>query len=340
MAERETIDEEVAELVAQALSHALVSPLNSVERRLGRITKPAPSSNQLDQYNHHVQDIFRATREARYLINKKRDAIRTNLHKKYSYERSQFLDFIGLSLEPYVIDVDRTVKSFHSFAEKILDSTKDKKTLEQMRVSAQHFREIYNGIRRFVEHKGAKSDTSCDVNNQLTLCLGLIEAYPKCEQIEIFGKGKVQFDQTLLRTMFIEIITNSLKYARIGEKPILRIDIQQPWMATDDATAPRFLKTADATADYCKIVIADNGMGIPADEVESVTHLGFRSFAVRDKIAGSGSGLAICKLFVERAGGHIWITSEHLRGTMVHIVLPGSTTKIARPSVILNTSPK
>lgn len=331
MSELENIEVEVAELVAQALSHSLMSPLNSIERRLGRIVKPAPSSGQLDKYNHHLANIYRTTQDARLLIDRKRDSIRENLKLKYAFGRDQFVEFVGRSLETVIIDVERSVADFYSFARPLMDTAKEKRLLETVRVSAQHFREIYRGIRRFVEHRGTGSESSCDVNNQLTLCLELIEARTKLALVEIFGKGKVQFDQTLLRTMFIEIITNSIKYARRGEKAQLRIEIEQPW-APDRALGEGESVRLNNPGNLCKISIADNGIGIPSDEIDSAMTLGFRSPIVRDTIAGSGSGLAICKLFTERAGGRIWITSEQFRGTVVHMVLPGSTTKTTAPS--------
>jgi signal transduction histidine kinase len=71
------------------------------------------------------------------------------------------------------------------------------------------------------------------------------------------------------------------------------------------------------------IEVADQGLGIPADQVGRL----FQKFErVRSddhlRISGTGLGLYICKKIVEGHGGQIWVESEVGRGSTFSILLP------------------
>lgn len=68
--------------------------------------------------------------------------------------------------------------------------------------------------------------------------------------------------------------------------------------------------------------VADTGIGIPADKIESI----FEPFAQADsgiarEFGGTGLGLTISKRLVEMMGGRIWAESEPGHGTTVHFTV-------------------
>ncbi len=76
--------------------------------------------------------------------------------------------------------------------------------------------------------------------------------------------------------------------------------------------------------DALQLVVADTGVGIPADELGQVFSRFFRaSTATRHAIPGTGLGLAISRALVEQHGGTIALQSEEGRGTRVTVTLPG-----------------
>jgi PAS domain S-box-containing protein len=73
-----------------------------------------------------------------------------------------------------------------------------------------------------------------------------------------------------------------------------------------------------------EIVVADNGIGIPKDELPLLFQRFFRAErATAGAIPGTGLGLAIAKAIVAGHGGRIRVESECGRGTTFRIILPG-----------------
>jgi signal transduction histidine kinase len=74
-----------------------------------------------------------------------------------------------------------------------------------------------------------------------------------------------------------------------------------------------------------RIVVADNGYGIPLDAQERVFDKVFRaSNVIKKEIEGTGLGLYIVKTIVEKVGGKIWFTSIEDKGTQFFVELPGT----------------
>ena len=73
-----------------------------------------------------------------------------------------------------------------------------------------------------------------------------------------------------------------------------------------------------------EIVVSDNGMGIPANELPLLFQRFFRAEqATAGAIPGTGLGLAIAKAIVTGHGGRIRVESDCDRGTTFRIILPG-----------------
>jgi signal transduction histidine kinase len=76
--------------------------------------------------------------------------------------------------------------------------------------------------------------------------------------------------------------------------------------------------TTTGNQDYLRIVVWDNGPGIPPEIRESV----FQPFVSYGKPEGSGLGLAIVKKIVEDHGGEIYVDGRGGTGTLFKITIP------------------
>jgi signal transduction histidine kinase len=71
-----------------------------------------------------------------------------------------------------------------------------------------------------------------------------------------------------------------------------------------------------------RIGIADQGPGIPADEIERVFEAFVQSSLTKDGSGGTGLGLAICRKIIEAHGGRIHAENRPEGGAVFLIHLP------------------
>ena len=110
----------------------------------------------------------------------------------------------------------------------------------------------------------------------------------------------VSGDGILLREMMVNLVDNALRYTPAGGTVTVSV-------AVEDG--------------LCRLVIVDDGPGIPADERSRVFERFYRSS--NSSVDGSGLGLAIVREIVETAGGSVTLEDGiDGRGLSVEVRLP------------------
>ncbi|WP_231376253.1 sensor histidine kinase [Magnetospirillum fulvum] len=69
------------------------------------------------------------------------------------------------------------------------------------------------------------------------------------------------------------------------------------------------------------VTVEDNGIGIAEADLGRVFGI-FQRLVTRDKVDGTGIGLAVCRKIAEHHGGRIWVESELDVGSRFMIALP------------------
>jgi PAS domain S-box-containing protein len=111
----------------------------------------------------------------------------------------------------------------------------------------------------------------------------------------------VRGDETQLVQLFQNLVGNGIKFH--GELP------------------PRIDVSARRDGNQWEFTVRDNGIGIERQYWEQIFEI-FQRLHTRQKYAGTGIGLAICKRIVERHGGRIWLDSQPGQGTAFLFTLP------------------
>jgi signal transduction histidine kinase len=120
--------------------------------------------------------------------------------------------------------------------------------------------------------------------------------------IETNGVPEVRADPGRVSQVLDNLVSNAVKFTPKGGSVSVVVD--------GDENAAR-------------LVVADSGFGIPAEEQDQVFSRFFRARNAMDNaIPGTGLGLAITKALVERHGGKISLASEENSGTRVTVTLP------------------
>jgi len=96
-------------------------------------------------------------------------------------------------------------------------------------------------------------------------------------------------DPALLRQLFVELLSNALKFTRDRQPAIVTIGAQ-----------PKASQPAE-----CIYFVRDNGIGFDTRYVDKLFHL-FSQLNPPEAYEGTGAGLAKARRIVERLGGRIW----------------------------------
>jgi signal transduction histidine kinase len=86
--------------------------------------------------------------------------------------------------------------------------------------------------------------------------------------------------------------------------------------------AARIVVAARAVGAEIEVSVPDQGIGIPAEELEKVFDKFYRGSQQRRQPGGTGLGLAICKSIVLAHGGRIWAESQLGKGSTFRFSLP------------------
>lgn len=112
----------------------------------------------------------------------------------------------------------------------------------------------------------------------------------------------VEIDTDKMTQVIDNIISNALKYSPDGGDIYFEISVLDK---------------------YIKVMISDEGMGIPLENVNRIFDRFYRADRARSRaMGGTGLGLAIAREMINAHDGKIWVDSEEGVGTTIFFTLP------------------
>lgn len=190
-------------------------------------------------------------------------------------------------------------------------------SLKKIKTSSGHLLELINEILEMSRIEAGKLRLTKDamdiremvaVTEQMGLSLAIPKSIDFSVRIEDLADPYVFGDELHLKEVFINIISNAVKYSREGGYVTF--------------TVSQISNTADGKSIY-RFVISDNGIGMSE---EFLGHI-YEAFSREQtssvsKQEGAGLGMSIVKRIIDIAEGSIDIKSEVGKGTVVTIELP------------------
>jgi PAS domain S-box-containing protein len=124
----------------------------------------------------------------------------------------------------------------------------------------------------------------------------------------------VKADHQRLKQVFLNLITNAVKYNRKGGSVKIECKILKPVRSMEDAEGRK--------ENVIRISVIDTGRGIAQEYIEKLFNPFERIGAERTETEGTGLGLAISKKLIEAMSGKVGVESEINKGSTFWIELP------------------
>jgi signal transduction histidine kinase len=114
-------------------------------------------------------------------------------------------------------------------------------------------------------------------------------------------------DPQRIRHVIANLVTNAHQYTPATGRIHIGVEADRAWV---------------------RLVVADSGIGMTAEEIERVFDRFYRAPSGTAAASGTGLGLSIVKSLVELHGGAIEVVSEPGRGSEFHVLLPAASVEL------------
>ncbi|WP_295899326.1 CHASE2 and HATPase_c domain-containing protein [uncultured Bdellovibrio sp.] len=188
-------------------------------------------------------------------------------------------------------------------------SAQQREAVDTIKHSSDDLLKFINAILNYgkIESQGVQLHLqSKDINNLLQEVIRKHEFLAKVKRIQIVSELEPMFpvpvDADLMKQVFSNLVENAIKYSPEDTK---------------------IMVSSEETSTKVVVQVADQGPGIPSDELQNIFMKFFRSKNAKSSpIKGSGLGLYLAKYFTELHRGRIFVESSHGNGSTFTVELP------------------
>ncbi len=277
---------------------ALEKAMQQQQQEMERVNEEIEKLNE--DLEQKVEKRTRQLKETLEILEQSRDDLETALSKEKELSDLK-TRFVSMASHEFRTPLS-TILSSASLVAKYTqadEQNKRDKHIQRIRSAVSNLTDILNeflSIGRMEEGKIQANFSIFNIKEQVQLVCNEMQSILKPgQQIRIRHEGKqvVNLDLSLLRNVFINLISNALKFSPENSY----IDVE-----------------TEVTEDRISISIRDYGIGISEDDKKHLFERFFRGKNVMN-IQGTGLGLHIVSKYVELMNGHIEAQSELEKGT-------------------------
>jgi len=223
-------------------------------------------------------------------------------------------------------DLQEPLRKINFFADKLkanyaaLYDEEGKKIFERMEAATRRMRELIDDLLSYSQvNLKEKTSTEVDLNEVLQDVINDLEAtiLEKKARFTIDILPVLQGDKPQLRQLFLNLISNALKYAQVGQVPF--VSVRRSLVKGRESG---FSISAERShQDFHLIEVADNGIGFDQVHAEKIFNI-FQRLHGKTEYSGTGIGLAIAKKVVDNHKGYIEARSSPGEGATFRVLLP------------------
>ena len=185
-------------------------------------------------------------------------------------------------------------------------TAEDQRLLEVVRENARRMSGLIDDL--LTLSRSGRHEMRRDTLGMKSIVLSAIEEVavgpePRAEiDLKLDALPDAEGDPTLIRQVWINLLSNALKFSARKEKPVIEVG-------------------GALDGELAVYRVADNGVGFDMKYVEKLFGVFQRLHGPRD-FQGTGVGLALVKRIVERHGGRVWAEGEVEKGATFYFALP------------------
>lgn len=302
---------ENGELLDVDLEFRIVTAHNVVKtiHSLGKVIRDA--NGQPIKYIGSVRDITGRRAMEDHLRNKMEELKRSNKElEDFAYAASH--------------DLQEPLRKITTFSGRLRDKFKaalageGEMYLERMTASAENMRQLITSLLEFSRITQSQAPFT-QVSLSLVIKQVMSDLELKIEEtgtVVNFGVlPVVDAVATHIKQLFMNLISNAIKFHKPGEAPVITITSQP--LADDELQ----MLGLSQKRHYHKVTVQDNGIGFEQEYANRIFQV-FQRLHGKSEFPGSGVGLAICKKILEHHSGVIYAESSKGNGAKFTIVIP------------------
>jgi len=189
------------------------------------------------------------------------------------------------------------------------DIAKIEKQLQIITSAAQNTYKLLEDILLWIKANSGKIPFEPQETDASEVCKNVVEnmnlaANNKQITIHNFVESKlvIRADKNMLTTILRNLISNAIKFT--NHAGIIDISVS-------------------SNEQFATFIVSDNGVGIDSDALSKIFDISHsHSTQGTHEEKGTGFGLLLCKEFVEKHGGNIWVESEPDKGSKFYFSIP------------------
>lgn len=228
--------------------------------------------------------------------------LRTPMHAMLSYAR------LGLDkVQEHDVKLNKYFANIISSGERLLKLLNNLLDLSKLEAGKMEFIFKKNNIKLCIEK----------VINELRT---LSEAKNLTIEVKDFLKHDIfDFDEEKITQVFINILSNAIRFSPVGSTITITFNDAS---LLDNNTYVLPTNKEEQPLNATLISIADQGVGIPVEELSTIFDKFAQSSHTNKGAGGTGLGLSIASNIIEAHGGKIWAENNQPTGAIFNIIIP------------------